>query len=69
MLLDAVTHAKLAGEASAVMAGWREIGRIRGFHAPERRQVEVTSAAAQTERARFEAMSDEQLIAMITEQG
>ena len=38
-LLDAVGDAKLQGDATPQIAGWREIGRIIGCYAPEERKV------------------------------
>jgi hypothetical protein len=40
-----------------------------GFRAPERRQVEITSAAALAERGRLEAMSDAELLAVMAGAG
>ena len=38
-LLEAVQQARALGDPMAMIAGWREIGRMLGFYAPERRQV------------------------------
>lgn len=38
-LLDAVGDAKLQGDATPQIAGWREIGRIIGCYAPEEKKV------------------------------
>ena len=67
-LLEAVATARENGEPAAMIAGWREIGRMLGFYEAERRQVEITSSA-HAERGRFEAMSDGELIAVVAGHG
>jgi phage terminase small subunit len=64
-LLGAIATAREKGDAAAMISGWREVGRMMGYYSPERRQVEVMAASAQAELARFEAMSDAELIAII----
>ena len=64
-LLRAVEEARFQANPAAMIAGWREIGRMLGFYSPEVRRVEITSPASQAERARFEAMSDAELLAVI----
>ncbi len=63
-LLEAVQQARALGDPMAMIAGWREIGRMLGFYAPERRQVEV-SAAAEGERGRLERLSDDELLKLM----
>ena len=64
-LLGAIAAAREKGDAGAMISGWREIGRMMGFYAPERREVEVTTAAAKAELGRFEEMSDAELLAIV----
>lgn len=40
-LLAAVEVARTKGDASAMIAGWREIGRMLGFYEPEVRRIDV----------------------------
>lgn len=63
-LLQAVQQARALGDPMAMIAGWREIGRMMGFYAPERRQVEV-SAAAEGEMGRLERLSDDELLKLM----
>lgn len=68
-LLGAIEQAKLAGEPSSVIAGWREVGRMMGYYTPEVRRVEVSTAAAAVERGKLELLSDEALMAIVEGQG
>ncbi len=64
-LLGAIATAREKGDAAAMISGWVAISRMMGYQAPERRQVEVSSASTQAAMARFEAMSDAELVAVI----
>jgi Terminase small subunit len=63
--LDAIGLARLRADAGAMIAGWREIAKLCGFYAPERKQVEVVSTAGLELSARFEQMTDAQLVNLI----
>ena len=68
-LLEAVNQAKAMGDPMALVAAWREIGRMLGFYAPERRQVEVKAdAGAEVDQRRLEAMTDAELEALVAGQ-
>ncbi len=47
----------------AQISGWREIAKMLGFYAPERREVKLSTAGAAL-RAEYEALSDEDLLAI-----
>lgn len=64
-LLGAIATAREKGDAAAMISGWVAISRLMGFNAPERRQVEVTTATAKAELGRLEALSDAELVALI----
>jgi hypothetical protein len=64
-LLEAVEMARAQMNPAGLISAWTAISKTLGLAVPERRQVEVTSVTAQTERARLEAMSDEELMAML----
>ncbi len=68
-LQDAFDKARQASDPKAMVAAAREIAKVCGFYAPERRKVEVTSAGARAMMARLEAMSDEELLAVIGASG
>jgi phage terminase small subunit len=58
--LEAIAQARAQGNPMALLAGWREIGRMLGF-GPQRHAVEV-SAAADAEMGRLERLSDAELL-------
>ena len=64
-LQDAFDKARQGSDPMAMVCAAREIAKICGFYSPERRQVAVTSAGAEAMMARLEAMSDEELIALV----
>ena len=63
-LLEAVEMARERCEPAGMIAGLREIGKMMGYYAPARQEVEVV-AINQAERLRLEAMSDEELLALL----
>ena len=63
--LEAIELARLRADASAMIAGWREIAKMCGFYAPERKQVELTSTAGLELSARLEQMTDVELTNLI----
>ena len=64
-LLDAFALAEKQGNPTAMVSAARECGRLMGYYAPERREVEVTNEPPSAFRDRFERMSDSELVAMI----
>jgi hypothetical protein len=54
---------------AGLISAWTAISKMLGLNSPEVHQVEVTSVTVQTERTRLEAMSDEELMAMIDGSG
>src|SRR5665213_2755978 len=56
----AIDMAREQGNAMAQISGWREIAKICGYYAPERKHVEL-SGAAREKMTRLEAMSDDEL--------
>ena len=61
--LEAITLAQVKADPAAMIAGWREIGKVLGFYAPEQRTVKLT-ANGDALRAQYEALSDEELLAI-----
>ena len=61
---DAIELARLQGDASAMIAGWREIAKMCGYYAPERKQIEL-SAAALASQQEIEDMTDAELTELI----
>jgi phage terminase small subunit len=64
-LLEGVEMAKLMAEPTAVIAGWREIGKMCGYYEPVKKKVELT-VNGQVAMQRMERMSDEELMKLIS---
>ena len=66
-LEGAIELARQKGDATAMIRGWAEIGKMIGAYAPERRKIEL-SADADAIQAQFARMSDQELIDLIAEE-
>jgi phage terminase small subunit len=65
-LLEAVEMARERADPAAMISAWREVGRLCGYYAPDRVQVGVQLGDAEAaELRRLEAMSDEELGALV----
>lgn len=62
-LLAAIDLARAQGDPAAMIAGWREIAKMCGYYAPERRQISLSRTNNRL-RTQLEAMSDVQLLAI-----
>ena len=62
-LLAAIDMARVQGDPAAMIAGWREIAKMCGYYAPERKQINL-SRESYPLRTQLEAMSDVQLLAI-----
>lgn len=62
--LEAIEQAKMMSEPMTQIAGWREIGKLCGYYAPEVKQLNVTVGAKRVV-SQLEVMSDQDLLAMI----
>jgi phage terminase small subunit len=65
---EAIELGRSRADPGAMIAGWREIAKMCGFYAPERKQVEL-SAAGLAVRVRLEDMSDAELANLIAGAG
>ena len=63
-LQAAIDLAREQGNPAAMIAGWREIGRMCGYYAPERRQIELRREPDAL-RAQYETMTDAELLAIV----
>ena len=63
-LLAAIAVAKEQSNPLVVISGWREIAKMCGFCQPVKHQVRLTDGQLEMRR-RLEAMSDEELIAIV----
>jgi len=64
-LEGAAALAKAQGDAQAMIAAWREIGKACGFYNPQPIKVEI-DVKGQVEMGRLNALSDQQLLAIIS---
>ena len=64
-LLDAIAAARIQGNPMAMISGAREIGKMLGFYDPEVHKVEMTADSNRL-AAKYEAMSDAELLAIIS---
>lgn len=62
--LEAIEQAKMQSDAAVQIAGWREIGKMCGYYAPEVKEVNVNVGAKRV-IGQLEVMSDAQLLEMI----
>lgn len=58
---EAIDLGRIKGDAIAMIAGWREIGKMCGFYEPTKTKVEV-SVQGQVLIQRLNSMSDEELL-------
>ena len=65
-LLKAYNLALEQCNPAAMVSAARECGRMMGYYAPERQQVEVLHESKTATQDRLERMSDAELMAMIT---
>ena len=66
MHLEAYDAAKLLSEPATMVAAAREIGKICGLYEPQKVQIDI-SGSVQHEIHRFEAMSDAELLEVLTQ--
>lgn len=66
-LLEGVEMAKMLGEPSSVIAGWREVGKMCGYYEPVQVKHTVTHEG-KVILDRLEKLSDEELFALIQKQ-
>jgi phage terminase small subunit len=62
--LEAIEQAKMMSEPMTQIAGWREIGKLCGYYAPEVKQLNVTVGAKRVV-SQLEVMSDQALLELI----
>jgi len=67
-LLDAISDAKLQGDPTPQIAGWREVGKIVGVYAPEERKIVHTGDISVIQKRVME-LADEQLHEYTTIEG
>jgi phage terminase small subunit len=64
--LRGIELAEIQGDAQNVISGWRELGRMCGYYAPEIKKIDINVTAKRL-ISKFEAMSDDDLAKMLEE--
>jgi len=62
--LEAIEQAKLMSEPMTQIAGWREIGKMCGYYAPEVKEININVGAKRV-IGQLEVMSDRELLELI----
>lgn len=62
--LEAIDLARLSAEPGVMVQGWREIGRLCGYYAPEVKKVDI-SISAKRAIGKMETMSTDELMKLI----
>lgn len=65
-LLEAIASAKANMDPAAQIRGWAEVAKMLGYNAPETKHV-VLSAEGDRRRAELEALSDAELLELVTD--
>ncbi len=63
-LQEAVDLARVQGNPVALVSAWREIAKICGYYAPERKHIEL-SAGSEALVAKYQALSDAELLMLV----
>jgi phage terminase small subunit len=63
--LEAIELGRSRADAGAMIAGWREVAKMCGFYAPERKHIELMSTAGLAVRVGLEDMSDAELVNLV----
>lgn len=63
-LQEAIDMARLKGDPMAMIAGWREVAKLCGFYAPERKKVEISVEGEALQR-KISGATDAELLAII----
>jgi hypothetical protein len=61
---EAIELGRARADPAAMIAGWREIAKMCGYYAPERKTIELSTAALAVS-AQFEEMTDAELANLI----
>jgi phage terminase small subunit len=64
--LRGIELAEMQGDSQNVIAGWRELGRMCGYYAPEVKKIDINMTAKRL-ISKFETMSDDDLARMLEE--
>lgn len=65
-MLEAIEIAKTQSEPGVMVAGWREIGRMCGYYAPDKKVIDVNITAKRAVD-KLEMLTDAELLEMVEE--
>ena len=65
---EAIELGRSRADPAAMIAGWREVAKMCGFYAPERKCVELSTAGLAL-RGEYEQMTDTELANLIASRG
>lgn len=60
-ILEAIEMARLQGDPTAMLTGYRDISKMMGFNAPEVKKIDITANQGRL-RSKMQSMSDEELL-------
>lgn len=63
-LMDSIEMARILGEPSSMISGWKEIAKIMGYYAPETKRIELSTEQAGVQK-KLEMLSDAELLGML----
>jgi phage terminase small subunit len=63
-LLEAIELAKIQAEPATMVAGWREIGKMCGYYAPEVRKIDISITSRRVVE-QLETLTDDELLKMV----
>jgi len=66
-LLEAVEMAKIQADPTAMIAGWREVGKMCGYYEPVKKQIDV-NITGNVVMERLNRLSDSELLKLIEQQ-
>lgn len=65
-MLEAIDMARMMADPGVMVTGWREIGRMCGYYAPEVKKIDINISAKRV-IDKLETLSDEDLLQLVDE--
>lgn len=62
-IMDGIACARMQGDSANIIKGWTEVAKILGHYAPEVKTINI-NMNQQRLRSKFEALSDDELLAL-----
>lgn len=64
-LEEAIDLARIKGDPASMVAGWREVAKVTGHHAPKQSEIKVTHTGTVNVAQQLQKMSDDELLQLI----